>query len=68
MKKNCYKEKVHQKSFKSASKYKKLTQLMVTLKEIIYLVRKCACQRVRNVTFLENFAYVLNEWSQDGIK
>ena len=68
MKKNSYKEKVYQKSFKSVSKYKKLTQLMVTNKEITHLLRKCACQRIRNVTFLENFAYVLNEWSQDGIK
>ena len=41
---------------------------MVTNKEITHLLRKCACQRIRNVTFLENFAYVLNKWSQDGIK
>ena len=30
---------------------------------IIHLVRSCAYQGVRNVSFSENFAYVLNEWS-----
>ena len=28
-----------------------------------YLVRACACQGVRNISFSENFAKVINEWS-----
>ena len=38
---------------------------------ISYLVirkRTCAYQGVRNVSFLENFVYVLNEWSQTQTK
>ena len=31
--------------------------------ETLTRTRTCAYQGVRNVSFLENFAYVLNEWS-----
>lgn len=30
--------------------------------EVIHLVRRCAYQEVWNVSFSENFSYVLNEW------
>ena len=30
--------------------------------------RTCAYQRVRNVSFSENFAYVLNGWSPKELK
>ena len=37
-------------------------------KGVIHLVRTYAYQKVRNFSFSENFAYVINEWSLNGRK
>ena len=46
----------------SFSTYAKFSEKLTFLTPWYPMLRTCACQGVRNVSFSENFAYVLNEW------
>ena len=54
-------------SFELNGHWDHLFSIYATLSEkhtFLIRTRLCSYQRVRNVSFLENFAYVLNEWTQ----
>ena len=46
----------------SFSTFAKFSEKLIVLTPWYIRTRTCAYQRVRNISFSENFAYVLNEW------